>query len=665
MLFVNWRKHYDIPNLIYYNTSFKQDRKAKFFFLSDFIFKLIHTYCFRIVISKYMKYLFFKRTFVHSVRLSNIFYGPSLKYNSINKSISRSTSYIKLFRKRLNLSIRLIGFKAFITSLSYNIKTLLSYNILHLTIISSVYNSLQSFIVLFLIHEYKLLNSILNLSHNHSFLHLNKINKIHYMYYIMYKKILFKEFNIFRNHYMFFYVSNIKSIIYNFFKHKGILLNKYFVKCKTLLFHNIHSYKTLIQKVSNNYLPKYLNKIRKKPWLRRKPLFQLFTITNLYKSLTLSIHTSFNTYFYSNLKHYNKNIKYINFINLSNLVYKKTLLIHFKKILFRFRKSFKYYMKHSKKVFYKFLNNIFDRRQWFIGPTNKIKVFRYITHLSYNISSYFKNLLLSKSSNNNYFYYNVFRIRTKLMMLLGKKSYFDEFIFLNNKKFTFTYIVKYFYNISYDTLVIYYNFLKRRFRISYIGELLLFIEFNTKLFLNKHLSYLFSNFNNVVINSFTINKNIQNFLFIGDVIIIDNKNVYYNRFLTFFNFFYFICPLFFRNKDNILMIIYNKSYNLISSYFIDSKNVFLTKDTFFLSNNSIMNLVKLISLNYRYIKLISKIIYYFYNNISRHNNNINNTLSNHTTFKYWLDIYSFGKKLYNYSFIRFKKSFNLKKKKIY
>lgn len=50
-----------MPSLFYNDARFTSTRKGKFFFLSDFVFRIIHKFCFRLCLFYYVKYLFFYR----------------------------------------------------------------------------------------------------------------------------------------------------------------------------------------------------------------------------------------------------------------------------------------------------------------------------------------------------------------------------------------------------------------------------------------------------------------------------------------------------------------------------------------------------------------------------------------------------------------------------
>ena len=92
MLFINWRKHYDVPNIIAFHNNFKSNRKAKFFFLSDLVLKLINRYCFRRVLYYYIDYIYNKRLIEHSKNINDNLYGKKSYYSHI---LYNESHYIK------------------------------------------------------------------------------------------------------------------------------------------------------------------------------------------------------------------------------------------------------------------------------------------------------------------------------------------------------------------------------------------------------------------------------------------------------------------------------------------------------------------------------------------------------------------------------------------
>lgn len=120
-----------------------------------------------------------------------------------------------------------------------------------------------------------------------------------------------------------------------------------------------------------------------------------------------------------------------------DLKHRKYIFNTFKNNLYVFINKLEDILWFQRKNFFRYLNSLLNSRQWLIGPTNKINLFRYITHLSFSIQDFFKlahyrNSFYDKSKLS--FFYNTIKIRKDLLYKLGKKRYKEEFILLNNNK---------------------------------------------------------------------------------------------------------------------------------------------------------------------------------------------------------------------------------------
>lgn len=139
MLFIHWKQTYEVPNISYEtNSSFKRSRKAKFFFLSDFVFKLIHKYSFKRILFSYMDYLFETRLTESFLYLSNTFFKKQLYLNSIKRCYSKYNNTNNINKKSIFSKLY-----NYFNDIIYNFKFIFGYtekvNILNSTFDSNLY----------------------------------------------------------------------------------------------------------------------------------------------------------------------------------------------------------------------------------------------------------------------------------------------------------------------------------------------------------------------------------------------------------------------------------------------------------------------------------------------------------------------------------------------
>ena len=127
MLIVNWKKHYYVPTLFYNETRFTSTRKGKFYFLSDFVFRIIHKYCFRYCLFDYIKFIFFSRFQKYCKYINNYFISYRYKLNTAKSKWLTDLNSILVFNA-MNKHLFLSHFY-FITLLYLNLKKNFSVNL--------------------------------------------------------------------------------------------------------------------------------------------------------------------------------------------------------------------------------------------------------------------------------------------------------------------------------------------------------------------------------------------------------------------------------------------------------------------------------------------------------------------------------------------------------
>jgi hypothetical protein len=241
------------------------------------------------------------------------------------------------------------------------------------------------------------------------------------------------------------------------------------------------------------------------------------------------------------------------------------------------------------------------------------------------------------------------------------------------------YYLKQFYNLNFRTFVSFYKELRNKFKVILIKDLFSFLENKVSVFMKKHVFYAFSSINNITLNMNNISASSSTLVFIGNVIGIKSTFYYfYERFMIFFNFLYFIDPILLNKKFILLSLLYKRLYN----------NFYNSNSLFFQLNPSYnkpfeLNLFYSLKENSFISSFIQKVKYFSYNiyiksmfffickykllSIKK-----SEIYKNKKTFSYnykkLLYFFSFNKYLYKYNLINFKRSFllklNRKRKKI-
>jgi len=674
LLFINWRKHYDVPSSIYSYNTFKQNRKAKFFFLSDFVFKLIHKYCFRRVFYYYIEYLFNKRLLNSCIHLTSLLYNKHLYIKHIKSNLRYTQPNLK------NLTLHKINSKVnFLFHYNY-------FNLIFKLILSNIKKNIlvSKDIYIFyyyIVFKYKYFNRKYILftkkTYRQNFLLLKncQIDTVNTSD-LLFSLHQLKKFRLILRKKSFFLYTKSKfcSLILVYIKNIFFFYNKNNNKEKSINNKVINHLNNMSNKIKN--ITFILNTFSKVNLYLKK----VWTLAIKFNVFSNTLHTSLYYYLFLKKRTVLDTYKFLNYYNFANLKLKKDLLFTFKKNLFVFNSKIEKVRFRNRKYFYFFLNNLLNSKQWLIGPTNKIKLFRYLTHMCFRIRDSFMHLHILKGSfahnNNNKvsFFYNSLHIRKELLFFLGKKRYKDEFLFLNNKKWYLNYYLKWYYNLNFKTMFFYYNLINKKYKVKLLKDLFLFLEYNIPIFIKKYLSYNFSGFINIYLNNNLLNNNFKSFFFIGDYIKLDVKySSYYEKFLVFFNFLFFINPIKLKKKHALLHLLYKKTYSFFNNYIFYRNNTshsvlkhnLINKNTFIYLNKYISlisnNLLSFSINNKRYIKSILFFIYkynlfFIINNFSIYNKKIivSNSNYNSIDFKDWLFIYSFGKTISKFFLIKFR-----------
>jgi len=112
----------------------------------------------------------------------------------------------------------------------------------------------------------------------------------------------------------------------------------------------------------------------------------------------------------------------------------------------------------------------------------------------------------------------------------------------------------------------YYGVMSRKYNIVLVRDLFVFLEYKIPVFLNKYVSYTFTNIKEIYLNNTVLNTNSNSFFYIGDYLKLEGSASYYDKFLVFFNFIYFINPIKFKLKQQFILDIYKKVYLYFTSY---------------------------------------------------------------------------------------------------
>ena len=447
----------------------------------------------------------------------------------------------------------------------------------------------------------------------------------------------------------------------------------------------IHSnrFSKWLQNKHSNYSIRYNNFIEK---IKSKPFYFYFTkIKNVWKknylvyyNYILNKYHSVFYYLFTIKKRTSNNImKHLNFVNLNNLIIKKEIYYKYKHLYFLFLDKFKNFRHQYRTKFFKFLLKLFySKHNWLLGAKQKKRFFKYLFIMFRKIKKMFKKLYFlntpktKRKKRRMGVFFNSVQIREHFFYFLGKKRYHEEFILLKNKKWYLTFYLRQYYNVHINIVKSLYLQWRKLYSIHKVKDLLLFLEYNVSIFINKYILY---NFSSTSLTDDKLFSNVYNELslnfqplktttfFIGDVIKINDlsmtSNYYYQRFYIFFNFIYYINPFFYKNKFNFLYKLYKKVYKEIKTLFIN-KFIFSIEQTIssniqnpnsFVNNNIIhyllsMNLNKA---NYKtYIKTLMLLLnnaFYLKNNDSSNANANNRFFINELNIKEFISFHSFGK----------------------
>lgn len=682
MLIVNWKKHYYVPSLFYNDTRFTSTRKGKFFFLSDFVFRIIHKYCFKLCLFYYVRYLFYHRfqkmclninkyLFSSSFLLKQDFYKIILNfyYSSLRKKNTELVNY-----KIINKTKFLIHFNFFFYLLFFFKKKLFNINPLYFVFfnfyISNNLNSFKKHVFFFLIKQlisyYKIYKKKISFYYNNNIIFLlYQLNKIRF-----YIKYIFSYFSS-----IFSLSSIFKSYVKTFSLEHNICFNSISSRYDRLKFKYVSFFDLLKFK---NIFYSNIN------WKKNYVFYFTFFANNFHNLLS---------YFFSlkKLKTY-KSLNFLNYVNLNNLILKKNLIYKFRSEFRIFRKKLKKYRLRYIYKYYKFLIRLlYVKKNWLLGPVHKMKFFKYLFFMYRKIKLTFRKVFLlnspySRKKKKLSFFFNSSRIREHFFIYLGKKRYSEEFLLLKNKKWYFKFYLKQYYNLDFKFLFSFYMELRKKFKVKLIKDLFLFLEYNISIFTKKYIFYSFSYFynfsNDMVVNNHSISLNNKSIFFVGDLIQMNSFDLklkfYYEKLFIFFNIVYYISPFFFKKKTSFLLSLYNKffiyvykrfnSYSLLKTNFLFDKmnnNHFFYKKT----NKYVRFFIKKISNHVLDNKYILKSLFFFLHKFNFLNYISTKYLSKDSFFlldnvKTCFYIYSFDKTFYKYSLISFDYLNKQRKKRI-
>jgi len=573
MLFISWRKHYNVPDKIYSN-KLKQDRKTKFLFLSNFVFKLIHKYCIKRVLYHYIIFLFEKRlnkkiieiNFNKNVLNNNknelllslkskfllnkhifenisknkltliyfYFYMKTLFniYKKVDFLIVKNLRFLKfLFKHKLIKRIFFIKkFILFIKNKFFNKKiyfTKLKMSSLYIN--KHVFSSN----IIFKLYQLKYINKYKNA--------LNSNIYIKSIFLSIFYKYLFQFFILYKDNHLMFKISK-KSLYYLKKKINSVIKNYKHNNFYIFFFYNFIDFFSLKKDIicdepyKLSFSKKSLsNEEEDNTFLSRSKNIFLF---NTFFSKSFNSIISSYLFFYKN-----NNLKYNNFLNYNsfvNLTWKKNLLLKLKNDLYFFNNQISLLRYMHRKNLFQYLNTVlFYKDQWLVGPYLKVKVFRYVTKMCYKISNIFNKLShfnvdfymnMKKIS----FFYDSLKLRNELFFILGKKKYEKEFLLLNNTKWIINYYLKSYFNISYSEFYKSYNLLKKKFNLKIVKDLFLFLEFKIDIFIKKYFFFNVMLLEGLMINNCNFQREKKNYFFIGDVIKFKSKTFFFMNVLLLF-----------------------------------------------------------------------------------------------------------------------------------
>jgi len=562
---VNWKKHYHVPGLFFNDIRFTSTRKGKFYYLSDLVYRIIHKFCLKLCLYYYVRYSFFyrfqkscininnnfsSRSFFLKRNINNILTHAHLIYSSDSENTSSFSTIIKKKKKLI------VHFNFFIRITRHLMDKNMQTNrfFYHCFLISEKYSWLFKYSINFIFHLFTVIKSIITKKYSSN-------NKFFLLHQIMVIRFCIK--------YLMFFLDSMLSLItiYKSYMKQSPLLNNIDTSSLSVTYTNTTILYDLYK--SKNIVPISTS------WKKNYFLY-INHISN-------SFHDLFSHFFFLRKLNLYKSLKFINYVNTNNLIYKKEIINKFRKQFRLFKAKFRKYRSRYAYRFYTFLIRIFyAKKNWLLGPVHKTKFFKYIFIIYNKIKLTFKNLFLFKNSSVKKkgkfsFFFDSSKIREHFFLYLGKKRYSEEFLLLKNKKWYLKFYIKHFYNIDFKFLWQYNKELRKKYNISQIKDLFLFIEHHIDVFENKYLNLNRSTNSNVIIHERSIVSN-KLFFFIGDSLKINISllNQYkYEKFYIFFNIIYFINPLFFDRKWRLLSDLYIYLYNHLfcQSLFMFKENI--------------------------------------------------------------------------------------------
>lgn len=683
MLFINWRRHFDVPNLVYYSNIFKRDRKAKFYFLSDIVFKLIHNYCFRRVLVYYMSYLLKKRWLYSCEKLTYVA-ASTIRYKKnmlvINqyrtkvygRSLRHATNVLRFVLRYLEYSEILelgsiTGYnKSLLRTISYKNRYIQeviwrSYSQLYRT--DRLKKSISTNI-LYLLHI--LATQKTSIHHKSKILH-RKCN-------LMYKSLslLIKQLvNIIKNRLNTYQSMKLYRRVYAIKKKWFEYPSKYRTLNNTILDVSGRGIKVnykwlyehpIVDTAKVNRLKrtkKQIEDANKKSWATRVTTYPI-----AYHLITKQIHTALYYMILCGRATAMQNHTFLNTNASSEVKTKKHVFILLANNLDLVMSKLEDIIWKQRRFFFKYLNSVFDGTQWLLGPTNKINLFRYLTHLSFRVQDFFKlshyrNRLYVKSQLS--FFYNTLKIREDLLLKLGKRRYKDEFILLNNANWWVNYYMKFYYAVSKKELASYYKVLGSKYNLLRVLDMFVLLEHQVPVFLNKYVAYAFYNVSIIRLNNVVLDTTNNSFVYIGDYITLTMDSSLYDKFLVFFNFLYFLNPLKFQLKHNFLLKMYYKTYGLFNNYI---RNKYLSLSSATIRGDELTLLSSYLDTSsYTLDKLRVKSMLLLFSSTSPEQTPVlTNSLYSlpfldQRLYKDYLRMYSFNKSLYVFNLVEFRASF--------
>lgn len=549
MLIVNWKKHYHVPGLFFNDIRFTSTRKGKFYYLSDLVFRVIHKFCLKVCLYYYIRYSFFyrfKKTCLHinrSFTSKTSFVKKNINYiffnaHTISKSSNDVYNYSAVLKNRKKLIVHFnffLRFTRYLINKNINSDHKFFLNHYFLYFNNTIISIMLKYFFYFLLNKLKIVKSVIRKKYASS-------NFIFILYQIVTTRTSIQLLMFFFNS-----IINIFNIYKSYIKQSPFLNNLSVSTLEYPITYDLYKLK--------NLLPIDMN------WKKNYFLYINF-ISNFF-------HDFFSHFFFLRKLNLYKSLKFLNFVNTNNLIYKKEIIHKFRKQFRIFKMKLNKYRHRYAYRFYLFLiRTFYAKKNWLLGPVHKSKFFKYIFLIYNKLKCTLKNVFFFKTSSVRKkeqlsFFFDSPRIREHFFLYLGKKRYSEEFLLLKNKKWYLKSYLTFFYNIDLTFLCKYYKELRHKYNIFKIKDLFVFIEHHIFIFLNKYFYYTYSNNDKIIINERSLVNN-NFFFFIGDFfkmnISVLNKYIY-EKFYIFFNIIYFINPLFFNKKLHILSNLYIYLYN--------------------------------------------------------------------------------------------------------